>query len=300
MIFFSTVLLVGDLLGTAQAFTTCNALGYTQCPPDGDDIEESRQCDYPGEGANPDPQGCPSSYYCTNPVDEDGNPIDTMGVPCCLPCDYTTNKDGVECNEDWEECCFNEEHAQYICNGVIKGPYGLDTPLECRKISGVMRCRPTGCGVPDETGPYDGINGNAGCCQNAIHCDDGNNCTPLAIGDTGNCFGAWSDYGTPDNPYTNPDNWLKIATYTGPYISNVTSLLSPVFKVLFYAGIFVGILGIIYSGYLFISSEGDPGRVKEGKEQFTAAILGSLFVLLSVFILRVIINNILGIPNSGL
>jgi hypothetical protein len=93
---------------------------------------------------------------------------------------------------------------------------------------------------------------------------------------------------------------FDIFGYQGPIISTITDLLAPVFKILFYAGVFVGILGIIYSGYLLISSEGDPGRVKEGKEQFTAAVLGTLFVLLSVFILRVIINQILGQTDSGL
>ncbi|HBI35804.1 TPA: hypothetical protein DDY47_02625 [candidate division WWE3 bacterium] len=115
---------------------------------------------------------------------------------------------------------------------------------------------------------------------------------------------AWTclnGYCRADVPEDINDTWSagSFPVYRGPIISDIAGLLAPVFRILFYTGIFVGILGIIYSGYLLISSEGDPGRVKEGKDQFTAAILGTLFVLLSVFILRVIINSILGV-NSGL
>ncbi len=114
---------------------------------------------------------------------------------------------------------------------------------------------------------------------------------------TGSC---WAPTPTSTGDYTSGDWVYNEPPYKGPIITDIAGLLAPVFKILFYTGIFVGILGIIYSGYLLIASEGDPGRAKEGKDQFTAAILGTLFVLLSVFILRVIINNILGVTTSGL
>lgn len=86
----------------------------------------------------------------------------------------------------------------------------------------------------------------------------------------------------------------NFTSYGGYVIPDITSLLAPIFKILFYAGIAVGILAIILSGYLLMSSEGDPNKVKEAKEQFSASIFGIMFILLSLFLLRVIINNILG------
>jgi len=160
------------------------------------------------------------------------------------------------------------------------------------------------CGVAGGCGPYMmrcGIlgTGGYGCYNDATcSCEVGMTCP----GDVGRCINGEcriDDSGTIIPPgYDDPAASI-IRPYQGPIISNITGLLSPIFKILFYAGIFIGFLGIIYSGYLFISSEGDPGRVKEGREQFTAAVLGSLFVLLSVFIIRVIINEILGV-DSGL
>jgi hypothetical protein len=131
-------------------------------------------------------------------------------------------------------------------------------------------------------------------CQIGITCPDDGVSQCLS---TGACFTpaptSLGDYTSGEWIYNEPE-------YQGPIITDIAGLLAPVFKILFYAGIFIGILGIIYSGYLLIASEGDPGRAKEGKDQLTAAILGTLFVLLSVLILRVIINNILGVTNSGL
>jgi len=131
-------------------------------------------------------------------------------------------------------------------------------------------------------------------CQIGVTCPDDDKSYCLG---SGACFTpaptSLGDYTSGEWIYNEPE-------YQGPIITDIAGLLAPVFKILFYAGIFIGILGIIYSGYLLIASEGDPGRAKEGKDQLTAAILGTLFVLLSVLILRVIINNILGVTNSGL
>ena len=43
-----------------------------------------------------------------------------------------------------------------------------------------------------------------------------------------------------------------------------------------------------------MTSQGDPQKVSKGKEDLTSAIMGLLFVLLSIGILRVIINGIVG------
>ncbi len=82
--------------------------------------------------------------------------------------------------------------------------------------------------------------------------------------------------------------------YTGPRIENLVDIIVPFSRLLYYLGIFLGVAFMIYAGYLIIMSEGDPVKLKDGQEQLTAAIFGLLFVLLSVVIMRVIINSLLG------
>lgn len=211
--------------------------------------------------------GCPSGTYCSPEVN-------LSSARCCLPCPISSPAGG--CDDEGDTCCQGDAGTKYC-----EGGSGFQE-LECRWVNSLPICRPVICGqTPGGT-----------CCSSVFPCDYGI-CEGASSISMGTCTG---------NPFIPPvgDGLPDLPGYDGPVIRNIAGLLAPVFKILFYAGIFVGILGIIYSGYLLISSEGDPGRVKEGKDQFTAAILGTLFVLLSVLILRVIINNILGVDSSGL
>lgn len=55
---------------------------------------------------------------------------------------------------------------------------------------------------------------------------------------------------------------------------------------------------VIYSGYLLMSSQGNPDKLREGKDILTNAIIGFLVILLSVAILLLISNTLgLGIYN---
>ncbi|MFA7678402.1 MAG: hypothetical protein WCY00_02770, partial [Candidatus Dojkabacteria bacterium] len=51
---------------------------------------------------------------------------------------------------------------------------------------------------------------------------------------------------------------------------------------------------IIYAAYLLTSSQGNPDKVKEGKEILTNAIIGFLVILLSVVIL-ILLSGSLGL-----
>ncbi|MDD4561215.1 MAG: hypothetical protein PHI80_02160 [Candidatus Dojkabacteria bacterium] len=51
---------------------------------------------------------------------------------------------------------------------------------------------------------------------------------------------------------------------------------------------------VVYAAYLLMSSQGNPDKVKEGKEILTNAIIGFLVVLLSVVIL-IILSGSLGL-----
>ncbi len=59
----------------------------------------------------------------------------------------------------------------------------------------------------------------------------------------------------------------------------------------------IAIILIIISGYRMMVSQGDPEKIKDAREQLTAAIIGLLFVIFSLVILQVIGVNILGLPG---
>lgn len=88
---------------------------------------------------------------------------------------------------------------------------------------------------------------------------------------------------------------FSLSFYSGPKIDNFLNLLTPVVKILYYLGLSLGLIFIVYSGYLFMTSEGNPDQVQNAKDHLTSAIAGTLFILLSVGILRVIISQILGV-----
>lgn len=70
-------------------------------------------------------------------------------------------------------------------------------------------------------------------------------------------------------------------------------LAATFFDFLFPVGIVIGVLGIIRAGYTYLTSQGNPDQVREGSESLTASILGILFIILSLVILKVIINTLL-------
>ena len=51
------------------------------------------------------------------------------------------------------------------------------------------------------------------------------------------------------------------------------------------------------AGYKFMTSQGDPERVKEAREILTSAVIGLLFLIFSLVILEVIGVDLLGIPG---
>lgn len=84
--------------------------------------------------------------------------------------------------------------------------------------------------------------------------------------------------------------------YSGPVL-DIEQLLGTIFGVLYPVGIAIGVIFNVKAGYCYMTSEGEPQKLKDCSEQLTHAILGTLFILLSIVILRVIINTILGVSD---
>ena len=83
------------------------------------------------------------------------------------------------------------------------------------------------------------------------------------------------------------------SVYDGPYI-DFAQLIGVIFQIMVPTGIAAGIYFIIRAGYKLKFSEGQPDKKKEGMEELTAAIVGTMFIGLSLTLLRILINTILG------
>ena len=74
-------------------------------------------------------------------------------------------------------------------------------------------------------------------------------------------------------------------------------LVSGLVKVATAAGGAIALLLMILGSLKMILSGGSPDRLKEGREQFTSAVIGLLFIIFSVLLLQVIGVDILNIPG---
>lgn len=59
----------------------------------------------------------------------------------------------------------------------------------------------------------------------------------------------------------------------------------------------IAFLLIVYAGFMIMTSQGNPERLKAGQELLTSAISGVVLLVLSVFVLNVIGVKILDIPG---
>jgi hypothetical protein len=59
----------------------------------------------------------------------------------------------------------------------------------------------------------------------------------------------------------------------------------------------IALLLMVYGSFLISVSAGDPKKSEEGKEIITGTIAGLLFIIFSVFLLKLIGVNILNIPG---
>lgn len=57
--------------------------------------------------------------------------------------------------------------------------------------------------------------------------------------------------------------------------------------------IILGLFIIVLAGYKILTSQGNPQELQTGKENLTSAIIGLIFVLMAVSILRVIIKALI-------
>ncbi len=85
----------------------------------------------------------------------------------------------------------------------------------------------------------------------------------------------------------------------GPDAGVLKTFVSSAYNIVLPLAIIIGLILLVVGGYTFMTSQGDPKKTMEAKERLTSAIMGLLFVLLSIGILRILIGSLITGSNPG-
>lgn len=144
-------------------------------------------------------------------------------------------------------------------------------------------CEAGALGVPDCVFDTACVAGNVTCtvglCGAAAGCPTGEMCIGAGGGTT--C------YPTPNCAVCTTPSCQIIANFD----ANIAEAVSKIYNIFFPVVILLGVVFVIVAGYIFMTSQGAPEKVKLGSESLTSAITGIIFVVLSMVILRVIIKT---------
>jgi hypothetical protein len=104
-----------------------------------------------------------------------------------------------------------------------------------------------------------------------------------------------------DVPETNPYDIDGLFTSFRIFDSTAFGdFMSIIYRIILPAAVILGIIQIVLAGYGLMTSEGDPAKTKNAQEQLTSAIMGMLFILLGVGILRALIGTLIEGADIGI
>lgn len=89
---------------------------------------------------------------------------------------------------------------------------------------------------------------------------------------------------------TNPPNF----TFTGPGNSTLGAVVSALLPYVLTAAGLVSFVFILFAGFQFLMSQGNPKQVEEARKKLTEAIIGFIVVFSSYWIIQ-IVEKILGV-----
>ena len=215
---------------------------------------------------------------------------------------------GEDCNPwtckpcEGNEKCIRDGFGKYSCQIARKEGYDCEPANICDECEEGLSCKRTGFGVylciPKKADPDDYL------CNPWTHepCEEGEKCQRVS----------WGHYECSSQAAAKklcdgmPPECDKCVESSGAWTAVgciPTSSLNA------FAGWILGKIVFIASGIAFllmafgafqiITSSGDPKKTQAGKELITSALSGLLFIILSIFLLKLIGVDILKIPGFG-
>jgi hypothetical protein len=299
---FAVITLVQPTSYVSAAYPFCDSATSGECGPiDAPDCPEGERCVTHGFGiyscetdatcgAPPPPPPvcdtstapqCGSAGGCAT---NDERCLCTGGSCGCVP-DPTCSGGPVDlCAPAQDGLCGDETSGCDIDSDQCQCDFGF---CICRDAAGVCPASPPV--PPGSCTPLE--NGTCG----PPGCSDGDICDCLNAFD---CTGCVTDpvscpIGPGPGPGPGPEPAPKITKDFGTF----EALLEKIHSLLFPVAILIGFFLTARCGYVLMTSQGNPEKVRDGKECFTSAIIGLVFVLISVGILRVIIGSLIGNPG---
>lgn len=148
------------------------------------------------------------------------------------------------------------------------------------------------------------INPNTGLCDVGSLCSGGTQCctsTNECSNGTTPAPGAGSQAIPSDTHTTSPycNGTSGINTALGCIPTSETGFFDYFFRIGIGLAGGIAFMLILYGGLKIMMSAGNPEHLNEGREIVTSAIFGLLLIVFSVFILRIIGVNVLGLPGFG-
>lgn len=102
----------------------------------------------------------------------------------------------------------------------------------------------------------------------------------------------------PSDPTCNGGNGIDTAIGCIP-VSDTNEFMGWILGWAIGVGGGIAFLLIVYASFMIMTSQGNPERLKAGQELLTSAISGLIMLIFSVFILRFIGVDILGLGSLG-
>lgn len=135
-------------------------------------------------------------------------------------------------------------------------------------------------------------------CKNNVCVSDGTNSNPPKRGSVDTTTGSTTTVSVDVSKCDNGDAGIQTAIGCIP-VFNQTDFLSAILKWAVGIGGGIAFLLIVYAGFMIMTASGNPERLKAGQELLTSAISGLILLVFSIFILKFIGIDILGLGAFG-
>ncbi len=230
---------------------------------------------------------------------------DEIRTYCAYPKGYPPPS---SCNANGETCSGNAGSQGSCCDNLICDKNGRDA------LVGTCKDAPTdfgdSCYKCKENHTWDGekcVNaaGNEALPESKNYCSSGDNlkCVQGKGCISTNVYAKNDPLSLPceknGSSYSSNKGCIKIRTALGNVRTDSTGFTRWMLGFVLSISGGIVIIIIIVAGYKLMTSQGNPDRVKNARDQLTAAIVGLLFIIFSLALLELITRDILGLPGFG-